>query len=118
DGTVRLSIPVDMQAQSLGAVAAKRYYVRARLAAGQFDAAPVLLGIAINGVVAEQSAPACQQLAIAPGVSPTVAIGPGVTAPLTLAIDDSGTIQQLDVAPVSSSNPPVRVLAYTAATGT
>lgn len=118
DGTVRLTVPVDMTPQSIGAVAAKCYYVRARLASGQYDAAPVLIGATINGLLAEQTAPACQQFPIAAGVVPTGTITAGMVTPLTVTLDATGTVQQLGVALASSPNPPVRVVAYTAPTTT
>lgn len=118
DGSVRLTITDDLVPQSVGAVAAKYWYVRARLASGAYDAAPVLLGVVINGVRAEQTEAACGQFVIAAGVTPTGAITPGLEIPLTFALDAGGTVVNLDVAPAASPNPPVRIVAYAAATTT
>lgn len=57
NGAVRVTLPVNMHKAALGQVSTELYYLRVRLAAGAYDAAPHLLSIALNGVLAEQAVP-------------------------------------------------------------
>lgn len=58
DGAVRLRMPVPMVATSVGVIVDPHFYLRCRLVAGEFDAAPVLRHAVPNGVRAEQRVPA------------------------------------------------------------
>ncbi len=55
DGRVVLRAPAAMIGQAMGSVRANRYYVRCRLAAGQYDAAPAIHHVIVNGVRVEQA---------------------------------------------------------------
>ena len=57
DGRVRLWLPAAMAQKSLGPVEAQLYYLRIRLAAGAYDAPPMLSQVALNGVALEQAVP-------------------------------------------------------------
>ncbi|MGB9180938.1 MAG: putative baseplate assembly protein [Pyrinomonadaceae bacterium] len=67
NGRVILKVPRMMLAQPLGSLKQNLYYLRCRLAAGAYDAAPVLRTLALNAVMAEQATPIGTQLKIAEG---------------------------------------------------
>ncbi|NJL21969.1 MAG: hypothetical protein HC895_16030 [Leptolyngbyaceae cyanobacterium SM1_3_5] len=70
DGTVRVTIPGTIAASVQGLVATPAYYLRCCWVSGQPDVAPVLLGIALNAVAAEQISSARSTFAIAPSTAP------------------------------------------------
>jgi hypothetical protein len=57
NGRVLLKVPSPMARTFVGKVTDQLYYVRARIIRGSYDAAPRLRYCAINGILAEQSAP-------------------------------------------------------------
>jgi hypothetical protein len=71
DGIVELNLPPSTAAVALGPVAAQLFWVRCRLVAGAYDAPPVLVDVAPNGVVTEQAVPAYQTFAIPVDTSPS-----------------------------------------------
>jgi hypothetical protein len=78
DGGVTVLLPVAMQ--SFGKPGeAPTYYLRARLAAGAYDAPPQLVGVVVNAVDVEQAVPVNQAYAVRPGVvaGGTVPTDPG-----------------------------------------
>jgi hypothetical protein len=56
DGTIRFKLSTEMAKGGVDAGSAEIYYLRARLASGTYDAAPVATHIVLNGVLAEQTA--------------------------------------------------------------
>jgi predicted phage baseplate assembly protein len=114
DGFVTLVPPATVTASVLGSVAAPLFYLRCRLVAGQFDAVPVLLDVAMNAVAAEQAIPVTQTFVIKAGVVATgVAPAPGDTVQLTMTLVDAGVVQSLAFGTGAGAR--VRVWAYTAA---
>ncbi|HSS95543.1 MAG TPA: putative baseplate assembly protein [Terriglobales bacterium] len=57
DGGVVFKLPSAMAHVQVGAVTDSKYYLRCRLVAGSFDAAPTLQDVAYNGVAVRQSVP-------------------------------------------------------------
>ena len=127
DGIVEMNLPPAMVKTSVGSVATQLFYVRARLATGAYDVPPTLIGVALNGVVAEQATPAWQTFVIAPGVVPG---GPVPTppspapefpvipaAPLSVTFDPAGVIQALSFSS-APSQPEIPVLDFLAPTAT
>jgi Baseplate J-like protein len=98
DGYVVFTVPSAMALQSVGAASAAWYYLRCRFAAA-YDAAPVLGGIAFNGVVGEQSAPVGAPLTIARGTNVTYKSSgppkPGDITTLQLQLDAESRIVAL-----------------------
>jgi predicted phage baseplate assembly protein len=100
-----------------GVITRQLLYVRARLASGSADAAPVVARVLANAVEAEQSAPAWQQWTVATGV---IAVGtpplPGRFAGISLDFNPSGDISSLEFTEKTDGALFVRVLAYQHAT--
>jgi hypothetical protein len=119
EGAVTIAVPTPMQPVAVGAVADQRCYLRARLAAGPLDAAPVLLGVHVNTVGARQAVQAMTELTIAAGVVPRDghAPTPGTTEKLWLEIGPDGIVTGLESGP-EVDGPSVAVLAYQPATST
>ena len=57
DGRVCLQLPTEMAKKRLGPVTTELYYLRIRFEMGTYDAPPMLLQVALNGVMAEQAVP-------------------------------------------------------------
>ena len=78
-----------------GAAPANLYYLRCRVAAGSYDAAPILLDAAFNGVAVEQAVPYGMPFVIDAGANITYAPQgppkPGDVTPLTMALDAKKT---------------------------
>ena len=111
-GTVRLTVPTPMESTPWGNISEPLYYLRCRLAEGQFDAAPQFAGISINAVTAEQTSPAWQQFTIAPDATVTgSAPVSGTHVRLTLDLDPAGIITALDVSD-EVEGPTVPILGY------
>src|SRR5205823_4846644 len=96
------------------------FYVRCRLDAGGYDAAPSLVAIVPNAVPAEQSLPARQTFVIAAGVIPGGAPpAPGQRARLLMTVDADGVVRALTVLGTGGAGAPeLLVLDYTAPTAT
>jgi predicted phage baseplate assembly protein len=86
-------------------------YLRCRLAAGAYDAAPVLLDLAVNGVAAEQAVPAGELTwTIAEAAVITGTPAPGVPAHLGIHLDGQHRITGLDTGDTDA--PELLVLRY------
>jgi predicted phage baseplate assembly protein len=100
-----------------GAIARPLIYVRARLASGAADAAPVLDRVFANAVEVEQCVPAAEEWLLAKGL---IVVGtpplPGSFAWLLLDFDVSGEISSLEFTAESDGALFVRVLAFQPAT--
>jgi hypothetical protein len=96
DGFVELNFPPLLATTILGEVKESLYYLRCRLAAGGYDAPPLLLAIAPNSVAIEQFAPVWQQFAIA--VDAKIAHAPPTLGqPIRLTMKfDRGAITEAD----------------------
>jgi hypothetical protein len=116
DGIVRVTVPGDMAPTALGAVAAPRFYLRCRLAAGAYDAAPALIDLTMNAILTEQAAPAIERFTIAAGVVPTGPIVPGVRTKLAMRMDSSGVVHHLQAGVTDPRAPDLLVVAYLAPT--
>jgi hypothetical protein len=96
DGYVVFTLPSAMALQSVGAASVAWYYLRCRFAAGAYDAAPLLGGIAFNGVISEQSSPFGAPLTIARGANVIYASSgppkPGESTTLQLQLDGESRI--------------------------
>jgi hypothetical protein len=119
DGIVEVNLPAGIGQMVLGEITTPMFYLRARLAGGVCDAAPILLDVAPNAVFAEQAVPVWQTFPIAAGV-PAPATSPafGVPTGLQLQLDVAGVVQALTFAPAAPSKPNVAVLGYHAPTVT
>lgn len=90
-GNVVFHLPGAMAAAQIGAAPGNLYYLRCRVAAGSYDAAPILLDTAFNGVAVEQAVPygmpfiidAAANITYAPQGPPK----PGDVTPLTMVLD-------------------------------
>jgi hypothetical protein len=113
NGTVRFTLPSAMMATKLGDVDEALFYIRCRLEAGHYDAAPRIARIRLNTVPAVQAASGWQRLTIAPGAAvsgppPTL----GQATRLTFSLDDTATITELAFAPDAPDCPDVTVLGF------
>lgn len=118
DGIIELNLPPTMTQTKLGSVPEPLFYIRARLVHGTYDAPPVLVDLAPNGVRAEQAVPFSQSFKIAAGVTPTgPGPMPGTTTRLRMKLDKSGTIEALTFLPPTHAAPEVMVLSYTKPAG-
>jgi len=94
-GHVVFRLPGEMAAKQIGAAPANLYYLRCRVAGGSYDAAPILLDAAFNGVAVEQAVPSGMSFVIDAGANITYApLGPpkpGDVTPLTMALDTEMT---------------------------
>jgi hypothetical protein len=119
-GVVTLTLPAAVALAPLGTVATPRAWVRARLAEGRHDRAPLLRGASANAVEVALARPACSSLVIAPGadVPPAGTVVAGTPAALAFALDAAtGAITRLVVADDGAA-PAVAVLDYAAPTAT
>ena len=96
--------PGAMAAGSVGSVKTPLYYVRARLSAGQYDAAPTVLGIAANAVEAEQSKPVVETWSLATAAVVTGPVpSPGDSIGLQVSFNGDGQVTTLTFGPVTGS---------------
>jgi len=117
DGPVLLRLPRAMAPIAIGHVETELYYVRCRFQGGDFDSAPQLSSVALNGVRAEQSAPVSSEWNIEAGVqaggpAPT----PGKPSQISRLYFNHGRISELSFAGDDEHAPHFLVLAYQAAT--
>jgi hypothetical protein len=119
DGIVEVNLPSTMEPTALGQAAASQlFYLRARLASGAYDAPPLLLDLAPNGVAVEQAVPLAQTFTIAAGVTPAGPIpAPGETTRLRMELDDLGVVQTLLFDAAALNWPDLLVLDYQPPTG-
>ena len=116
DGAVTFCLPGDMASSQLGAAGGSYYYLRCRIAAGSYDAAPLLQSLAYNGAYVEQSIPAASTLTIDPSATITYSTGsfpkPYEPVVLNLTLDDRRWVTQLRVGGGSANDPQFRVLNF------
>ena len=122
DGIVEMNLPGSLVKTAVGSVVTDLFYVRARLVSGAYDALPVLAGVVLNAVVAEQAVPAWQTFVIAAGVvvggnapsfpSPAAQFAMIPTSPLAIEFDSAGLIQALTFGGGSPGQPAISVLDY------
>lgn len=121
DGTVCFSIPGPMTQASIGALSQPYYYVRCRIDAGRYDAAPLLRDVAFNGGGAEQAVPATMSLTIAPSAAivyaPQGPPKPNDLTSLSFSLDDQRRIVQITFGSGKSKDPKFRILDFQAPTG-
>jgi predicted phage baseplate assembly protein len=92
DGRIVLVVPEPMHD------AGGRWLLRARIAAGAYDAAPELRDVAVNGAFAEQSVPAGElRWSIAPGATVVGTPRPGRAQRFELEIDRAGRLRRVAV---------------------
>jgi len=119
DGRVQFTIPKQMSAVQLGRVQTPLFYLRCRLEAGAFDAAPIASKLIFNAASAEQSIRVVGRWIIEPG---TVAQGIEPTAGeitrFVLKLDERGHIIGITFQPVDEASVRFQVLEYTKATAT
>jgi predicted phage baseplate assembly protein len=117
DGTVRLTLPAAIGASVQGVVDAPAFYLRCRLLSGVPDRPPVLAGITLNAVAAEQIRADRSTLTIAPGVVPAAGSAPlpGQIGRLSLSFNASGVIAALAFDSTADA-PEVFVIDYQPAT--
>jgi hypothetical protein len=115
DGIVEVPLPGSLSTSVQGTIPTAFFYLRCRIAAGAYDAVPLVLDIAANAAPAEQSIPVTEAFAIKAGIAVAgPAPSPGDLVQLLFTSDASGVIQTLTFG--SGSGPKTRVLAYTAPT--
>lgn len=115
-GPVRVRPDAPMQAGTLGRAAQPQFWLRCRVAAGGFDAAPRLLRLMLNGVELVQSVPVTSSWPIAKGTLFPQALAPGQAIALRLDLLQG---QIVGIAVDSSADAPAfTVLDYVAATAT
>ena len=118
NGRVILKIPGMMSAQSLGSLKQNLYYLRCRMAAGAYDAAPALRNLALNAVMAEQAVPTGTELKIAEdakveGTEPQV----GKRSSFLFQLNEQGEISRLRFIKREAGVPAFRILKYEQAAG-
>ncbi|MDB4881874.1 MAG: hypothetical protein JWL95_640, partial [Gemmatimonadetes bacterium] len=89
-----------------------RFYLRCRFARGAYDAAPMLLALTMNAIVAEQARVALERFVIAAGVVPTGAIVVGQRMRLAVSIDARGVIQSIGAGVSDPDAPELLIVAY------
>jgi hypothetical protein len=114
DGLVEFNLPATAAPTAVGAIPANLIYVRARLAAGAYDAPVTLTSLWPNAGEAVQTAPLTQALAIAGTVQPPLpAPTPGDTIALSFTITPDLTIQSIALqTPPPTGAPAFLCLAY------
>jgi Baseplate J-like protein len=114
DGVVRLRLPGPIAAGDLGAIEDSFHWVRARFAAGAYDAVPEILDVSLNGVPVEQAVAASVPLLIAPKADlPDPPPKPSERVALRIGLDAGGRIEKLR-REGSPDDPRFLVLAYEA----
>jgi hypothetical protein len=120
DGTVTFRVPAGMRATKLGPVSGPLYYLRCRIAAGVYDASPMLRDVAFNSVRAVQSVPSWMSFAICPNAHvvnfAAVAPKPGDLSTLRLELDQRKRITSLTFGGGKPADPTFRILEYQAPT--
>jgi predicted phage baseplate assembly protein len=116
-GRVRFRLPAAMAQVQIGKAPEPLFYLRCRLVAGAYDAAPVVAKILVNAVAAEQALPVAQGWAIAPGVTAGgSAPVRGEEASFELELDGAGRIVKLTFGATDPAAPRFPVLQYQSAT--
>jgi len=116
DGPVNFRVSVTMTASKLGSVATPLFYLRCRIAAGMYDAAPLLQDVAFNSVGVIQSVPSFTKFTICPEAEIVYASGsapkPNELTTLRLELDARGRIKRLTFGGGKTDDPAFRILEY------
>ncbi|HXT27531.1 MAG TPA: putative baseplate assembly protein [Candidatus Eisenbacteria bacterium] len=116
NGMVTFTLPAPIAARSLGVVSAKLFYLRCRIAAGAYDAAPQLQGLAFNAVETVESTPAAMSFVILANSTVTIPPAgppkPNDVVALQLELDSRSRIISLAFLTPSPTVPSFRVLEY------
>jgi hypothetical protein len=118
DGYVVFTMSSAMGQWRVGALPTPWWYLRCRVVAGAYEAAPVLQAIAFNGIVAEQAVPVGAALVIAKGATVTHS-SPGLPKPgditrLQLQLDSVGNIVSLNFGDGHPDDPEFLIRAFQA----
>lgn len=117
NGRVILKVPRIMAAQQLGSLKQNLYYLRCRLVAGAYDAAPVIHKLALNAVAAEQAVPISTKLIIAQGAEVKGAEPQaGERSGFLLQLNQQGEISRIHFIKRRRGVPTFRILRYQPAT--
>jgi hypothetical protein len=118
DGSVTFRIPATLPPIVLGAVGSPLRYVRCRIVAGRYDAAPVLSDVAFNAVRGVQKVATTSTFAIAANCAITYGTDgppkPMDQSPIRIQFDATQRITQLDFTRHSSRDPQFVFLEYVA----
>jgi hypothetical protein len=118
DGAVTLRLPAALQQIQLGAVGSKLCYLRYRIVAGRFDAAPVLSDASFNGVPAVQKIAATSTFVVAANcIIRHAASGsplPTDKSPIRIKFDAELRITQLDFSNHAETDPQFTILDFAA----
>lgn len=120
DGSVVLRLPSAVASTQVGAVPRELYYLRCRVVAGSYDAAPALQDVAFNGVRVEQYVASGMSFIIDPAAHITFTSQPpkpNEVTPLTMALDAKRRIVELTLGGDSTKNPSFRVYDFRAPAG-
>ena len=122
DAKVTFRLPSVMALDTLGSVSAALFYLRCRIDAGVYDAAPQLLDIAFNGVPALQSVPSWTPFVICPNAPVTYSSGgapkPNDLSTLRVELDSRRRIISLVFGGGKPKDPAFRILEYRPPTAT
>ena len=121
NAAVTIKVPAEMGASKAGLNNQPLFYLRCRVIRGFYDAAPLLKGVLLNAVVAEQAIPLATQLKIAKGVVTDVGLGthspaPGDQSSFVFELDADDKIKALEFVKLQKNLPAFRVLKFTEAT--
>ncbi len=128
DGIVECNLPASSQPMILEPVTDALYWLRCRLEAGAYDAAPLLRHLSVNAVTAEQAVPVEHSFLIPEGV--VVSGAPPTTgdvARLSMELATSGAISSLtfleveeppEIVEVLTQPPELQILDYSAPNNT
>ncbi len=121
NGTVTIRMPAQMASAKAGLNNQPLFYLRCRVIRGIYDSAPLLKGLALNAVLAEQSIPLSTQLNIRKGVVADVDLGAHSPAPwdqssFVFKLADDEKISALQFKKLRQDLPAFRVLKFTEAT--
>jgi len=118
DGSVTFRMPDTMQSSALGGVPTSYFYLRCRIDAGSYDAAPLLQDVAFNGIEAEQAIPAATSLTIDPAATivypPENPPKPNDLLTLSLTLNERSWITKLTFGGGSATDPQFRILDFQA----
>jgi hypothetical protein len=116
DGRVVIAAPVATVAARVGAARTPLHYLRCRVTAGSYDAAPALAHVIVNGVAVEQSESMATTWVIAKGAVVSGSLpSPGDERRLAVSWNDKGEIASLEF---STDEPRLRVLEFVAPSST
>lgn len=118
DGTVTFRLPATLPRLQVGSVGAPLCYVRCRIVAGQYDAAPVLTDVAYNAVPAVQKItatstfviPASRAITYGPSGAPT----PMDKSAIRICLDSTLQVTALDFTAHAQTDPQFTILDFLA----